>query len=329
MKKYTSYLSLTLGLMIMGALIYSAPSVFQRMLSANLLYMLYAFLMTLAIILLTAYRWWLLLEKSMDYSPPLFGYLVYYVLTGASIGMFVPNRDLGEMGVRIASVKLYHQVPFNRVMLSVIVDRIFDIFILIPISIISIPFFCGWISSYLSLAALTLIALLCITGILNYKQAYDTLFRLIQNLYIFIYPRWRRLPLLCRIRLPEPQTFGLLSEVISPQIMTKAFILTSFKYLALALRAFFIACALNLNISFSIFFLSTSLAQASMILAFTPGGLGINELGWYGALSLLGVKSPQIIPFLISHRLFCYVFVLSLTLIGQIVHLYYRYRHNS
>jgi uncharacterized membrane protein YbhN (UPF0104 family) len=64
-----------------------------------------------------------------------------------------------------------------------------------------------------------------------------------------------------------------------------------------------------------------ALAQASLIVAITPGALGTLELGWYVGLSAAGVPDERIAPFLIAHRVLQSAFVLLLYALSYLLHL--------
>lgn len=320
MNKYKVYIGWGLSLLIIGGMfIYLGPSVFQQMLQADPKLLFLALLTTAVVLITTTVRWQLILRHLAHHQPPPFFALLNYVLLGATIGLLVP-RDVGEMSTRIASMKLFHQITLRKVTLSVLVDRFFDVLILIPFTVTAIPFLSGYPVSLQALLALNGTMLVICLGLLGYKPGYEFVLNLVYRFYDSFYLAWNQRLGRERLRLPKSQTIEFLPVVLSPGLMVEAFGWTTIKFFSLAFRASLIAWALELDITFEAMVLSTPLAQASLILAFTPGGLGFNELGWYGALSLLDADTKAVLLFLVGHRLFNYGFVLTLALIVQVIY---------
>ena len=67
-----------------------------------------------------------------------------------------------------------------------------------------------------------------------------------------------------------------------------------------------IGFGVNLAIEWGDFVVGTAFAQASSLLAITPGGLGIQEIGWAGALRITGITSTQIALFLVAQRVYAF-----------------------
>ena len=100
-----------------------------------------------------------------------------------------------------------------------------------------------------------------------------------------------------------------------------ASLLTLVGTLAMLLRSWLIAQTVGLDISPPQLVAGIALAQASLIVAVTPGALGTLELGWYVGLSAAGVPDERIAPFLIAHRLLQSALVLLLYVISYLLHL--------
>ncbi len=321
MKNYKVYLGWGLSLFIIAAVfVYIGPSVFRQMLQADPWLLFLALLTTAVILLTTTLRWQLILNQLIGSQTPVFLDLLHYVLIGATVGLLVP-RDVGEMSTRVASMKLYHPITLRKITLSVLADRAFDLIILLPFSLAALPFFWGYTISPQALLAFNGAMLLLCLGLLSCDRGYNLVHAQVRAIYFFLYLLLSQRSALRRLRLPEPQTVDFLPAILSSHLMVGAFGWTVVKFLTLALRAFLIAWALDLDITFDSILLATPLAQASLILAFTPGGLGFNELGWYGALAILGTDTTIIPTFLVGHRLYNYGFVLIMALIVQVVYL--------
>jgi hypothetical protein len=107
-------------------------------------------------------------------------------------------------------------------------------------------------------------------------------------------------------------------EEVGRRCITTANVLTLGRYLAMAMRAYFIAVALNLSIPFWLIFLAVGLVRFTLLLAVAPGRLGVLEVGWYGILALGGIQSSTIIPFLLGLRLYGLVFNAVLALVAHL-----------
>lgn len=79
---------------------------------------------------------------------------------------------------------------------------------------------------------------------------------------------------------------------------------------ALAACYFTIARAVGLPQPWPIFVAGFPITQLSLIIAVTPGGLGLVDAGWYGVLLLAGVPSQQALTFVVAQRAYIFVFVL-------------------
>lgn len=84
---------------------------------------------------------------------------------------------------------------------------------------------------------------------------------------------------------------------------------------ALATRFYFIARAAGLNLQplaypWLTFAACFPLTQLSLVIAVTPGGLGIFDASWYGVLLLGGLTRQDALTFVVAQRAYIFVFVL-------------------
>ena len=103
--------------------------------------------------------------------------------------------------------------------------------------------------------------------------------------------------------------------------LSRAYLFAISKFLFTVIRFVFLAMALDMQVSPLIFLLGAPMGQLSFLLAFTPGGLGIFEAGWYAVLAQAGVPDNHISPFLIEQRVFTTLFVGILALLSNLASL--------
>lgn len=79
---------------------------------------------------------------------------------------------------------------------------------------------------------------------------------------------------------------------------------------AIAACFYYIAQAVGLAYPWPLFAAGFPATQLSLVLAVTPGGLGLFDAGWYGVLLLGGVPHQDALTFVIAQRAYVFIFVL-------------------
>jgi uncharacterized protein (TIRG00374 family) len=316
-KRYKRYLSWLVGVgLVIGLLLFAGPAGWEQLRQAAWHYLLPALALTGLIQLLAAARWHFLLGQ-VTTAAPAFAHVLHHTLNGAAVGLFAPSRDLGEMGARVASLKASHPLPLRHVALSVMVDRLFDVLIVIPFALAGLPFLLGgwrhpWLLGLCYVTAVALMALLLADG-----RGVRRLLRLMGSVYAWAAAGWRRLRPTSDAQAEPSDALSGIEDALSPRLLLGAFGLTVIKYCAFALRAYLVIKAVGAAIPAASLLLALPLSQASLLLAVTPGGVGITEMGWVGALSLLGISGGVGASFAVAHRLVVTISVLGIALMGQ------------
>jgi uncharacterized protein (TIRG00374 family) len=91
------------------------------------------------------------------------------------------------------------------------------------------------------------------------------------------------------------------------------------KYFLLVLRFYFTGQAFGVEFSFLQGFFFIPFIQLVSMFNLTPGGLGLVEMGSYGALMVMGVPESKIMVFVIGQRVLASFFTIGLALINHLV----------
>jgi uncharacterized membrane protein YbhN (UPF0104 family) len=88
------------------------------------------------------------------------------------------------------------------------------------------------------------------------------------------------------------------------------------KYIFIALRFYTIGLAFGITFTFFDAFFAASLVQLAGFLNVTPGGLGIIEMGSYGALKIIGASHPEAVAFAVGQRILvsCIIVVIAVAI---------------
>lgn len=97
-------------------------------------------------------------------------------------------------------------------------------------------------------------------------------------------------------------------DVLGKKALFTLLAITILRYSFLVGRIYFLSLALGLNIPLSVLFLGIPIAQFSLLLAPTPGALGVLEGGWYFVLALSGISQANIATFLVGQRVYWFIF---------------------
>ncbi|MGB9300955.1 MAG: lysylphosphatidylglycerol synthase transmembrane domain-containing protein [Anaerolineae bacterium] len=303
-----------LGILVFGAIVYyggvEALTVVSR---ANVLYLLYAFVFSASADVLTSLRWGGIvnaLEEKVVQSR--LSYL-YYVMLGKMSSMLV-SQYVGDYGARPLALKASSGTALGKGFYSVLLDRFFDL-------VLSLLFVGPAVLCFLNLIPPDSVVPVSVVVAAVYWAASAKNYRLLTGCLggiVYVIGRkkvWRPVPANLTARLVETLLAakqGL--EDIGPRGILRANLLTFGRYVAMALRAYFISVALNLAMPFWVVFVGLGIVRFTLLFAVAPGRLGAMEVGWYGLLALAGLESSIVIPFLIGLRVYGFLFnaVLSL-----------------
>jgi uncharacterized membrane protein YbhN (UPF0104 family) len=120
-------------------------------------------------------------------------------------------------------------------------------------------------------------------------------------------------PWVRRLSLDVPDFTGL-----DRTIVLRVYALTLAKLACTMGRLYITALALELPIPLLLILLGVPIGQLSYVFAFTPGGLGIFEAGWFAVLTLGGVPAGSVTAFVVGQRVLMMVLVGVLVLVSHI-----------
>jgi len=303
-----------LGILVFAAILYyggvEALTVVAR---ANFLYLLYAFVFSASADVLTSLRWGAIVNALEDKVVQSRLSYLYFVMLGKMSSIFV-SQYVGDYGARPLALKASSGTALGKGFYSVLLDRLFDL-------ILSVLFVGPAVLCFLKLIPPHSVVPVSVVVAAVYWAASAKNYRLLTACLggiVYVIERkkvWRPVPANLTAKLVEVllgAKQGL--EDIGPRGILWANLLTFGRYVAMALRAYFISAALNLALPFWVVFLGVGIVRFTLLFAVAPGRLGALEVGWYGLLALAGVESSIVIPFLIGLRVYGFLFnaVLSL-----------------
>ena len=300
-------LQLGIGLALFGILLYlGGPDSLQKLTQLRGLSLVGAFFCTLAIAGSIAGRWGTIaFTLAGRHLAPWNAYLYYFFLN-RTLGFFLP-KDLTDLGGRAMALHRLHGVPFSLAGASVFFDRVFDVAILILFLPAALAYWTGWISIGVAVGMMVSAAasLFVILGVAH-RQVVVGSIRLLN---------WG-IAQLSRIWKSSPRPLRIL-EMTRPALR-KAYILSLVKFASTVLRSILFSQALETPIPSHVLLLGTPVGQLGYLFAFTPGGLGIFEAGWYALFSIAGIPKETAILFLVEQRVLTYLCVLVWTLISYV-----------
>jgi uncharacterized protein (TIRG00374 family) len=292
---------LLLGLLLFSLLIFFGDfSSLQRLTSLRIWPLVGAFVCTLGIAFSVGLRWGVLTRALAGRKVTHWLQFCYYFLLNRMLGFFVP-KDLSDLGGRAALLVGKHKVPVALAGLSVVLDRVSDVLVMLIFLGPSVLFFSDLVTASVGI---TLMVALVIAVFLGLRFGHHHILRFSVNAYNWFIKWLSRLPVLRRRTWKPVQSLNL-----SLAVLQRAYLLSLMKFIFTVLRWVCFALALRIPGSMGMFLFGTPVGQLSFLFAFTPGGLGIFEAGWFAILSRAGLAETYISPLLVGQRVFTTLFV--------------------
>lgn len=231
----------------------------------------------------TAWRWQLLSETMTSTKLP-YGVYFHHLATTRVIGQFLPSLVVDLLG-RSASLRAAgSRDTVGRLVVPLVLERILDL--VLPCVLL------GW-------------ALALQQGLVTDTTAWTSLAIVTAAFVALAIPTlgpMTRVALRVRAwaaRVPDP-------AVVVPEVQralaVRITVLSLGRWLTVMVQYWGAGAALGVTLPALVLLAAAPLAQLAALVGITPGALGLQEGGWAGALTLLGIAASDIAVFVIATR---------------------------
>jgi uncharacterized protein (TIRG00374 family) len=308
--------------LFLGLVWYGGTSDLSRILEADPIWLVSAFVSTVFITVFRARRWGLLANRVSGASKVSGWWYYHCLILSQAVSLFVPE-SVGGFGIGTLSLRFFQGVPATIGLYSLVLDRLFDLLTALMLAVPAILFVLGiWpaIPSY----TVYILVLGLLWVIL--RARYETITVFLLKSYSWLITVGSGIPVIGSRLQPLEICEEELKSLPTAQDTRKLYFDNLGKLLFVVLRWYSLALTFRLPVSFAWILFGASLVRLSRIFSFTPGSLGVLEAGWYAVLSLAGVDGPLITAFLIGQRVLISAFVLILSATSQLVTFFWHSR---
>jgi uncharacterized protein (TIRG00374 family) len=304
------------GILAFALILYlGGVKVWRQIAQSDLRYVLAGLVATLVWNLIAAYRWFLIACAVAEGNPgPRYRYYFTYHMLGMATGQLVPI-SVGMLGGRPVALSLSGMVPLRRAVLSVVLDKFFDLILALLLLVPVACYLVDWISLPLTFG---LMAAIVIVAAVFIGWQYEGMMRWLARVALHLSRPLVRVPFVGRrlmSRLPQ-QLERLANETfVTNRRAVQLFGLTLVLYTLLSVRLVLIALALRLDVPWYLLVMGVAVTQFTLIFSFTPGSLGVLEGGWAAVFGLGGQMAAYTV-FVIGRRAFVLIYTLLCTLLA-------------
>lgn len=303
-------LQLILGLIIFALIIFFTDYSALKDISFKPIFFILIIFSSLCICLISSLKWSMLSNYFAGQKIIPFRQYFFYLILSRITAYFI-FKDVADFGVRIGFLKLTKKINLYKSFHSVFFDRLIELIIAFLLAFPCILFFLNVISIWVALYIM-LFVLFLLCGILIFsKYRFFIVFLKFLDLIL----RALNLISCLRKKIAQYKFIEQNKEIELPNFLfLKLILLTFLKFIFTVFQLYFVFLALSLKIPLIFIIISLPLVQLSFIFAFTPGGLGVFEAGWFILLSLFQVSLADIPVFLIGQRILIFASILIIGL---------------
>lgn len=318
LKTYRILLSI-MGLVIFGLILYlGGIESLKHVIRADLLYLGCVFVFTGMITYINSLRWGMITNSLEKRKICSFRNYFHYQIMSRAVSLVV-SRNVGDFGARPIAMRVSGSLPLGRALFSSFADKFFDLWLVI-LCFIPVLLYSMQIDNFQAFAFLLLISITAGSAVVIAK--FTSLLAIFMKLIEVFSRKISRLPFLGKLmseRRLKKINFNRQNLAKESNIAAKAQFLTLLKFMGMIFRAYFISKAIGFHVPFWAWLVAVPIAQASALVAITPSGLGILEMGWYGALLLVGVNNLEITAFVIGQRAYIASSVIILAFLSYLM----------
>lgn len=304
-KSKTGRLLLTLfGLLCFGGLLYFGGfESFDKITHPDMPWLFTAMIGTGLMIFIYAVRWGGIVNSLVGRRVTGNFTYFFYSLSSLALGAVVPHAA-GTIIGRVAALNKFEKVSFKLSGVSILLDKMFDGFFMVmfawPLLFLLIGRATVGQVVIISLVEFVLVTLLVIIN-------YSFWIRMLQAIILVAVKLVTLFPFLKKYSQIQniEAVYNLKElEVLQRRTVLRAYFLTAFGQVMLAVRAWLAAMAIGLDMITPLdTFVAIGLVQASILISFTPGALGFADAAWFVALAGAGVPKEIIVVFLVAFRI--------------------------
>lgn len=285
------------SLVLFGLILWWAgPEAWRQVASGDPTHLVIALLLLGLATMVSAARLQLVAVSIAGLALPNWSRFYHLTMTTRALGLIIP-RSVSILAGKSVGLRAFG-VPLRRAAWIVVMDNVFDLAFL-AVLVVPALIFLQRVGSVLLPVALAFCSILLLAGLVWWFTAHR---------------RWQML-LRWLSRVPKLRSSLHLDDEGSPAPLPQAAAvkvlgLTILLNAALVLCYYHVGRAVGLSHPWSIFAAGYPITQLSLVLAFTPGGLGLFDASWYGILLFGGVAQQDALNFVVAQRAYVLVFVL-------------------
>jgi len=298
MKRWLQLTLQLLSLVLFGIILWlGGPEAWQQLLAGDREDILAAFLLIGLASMLSATRLRLMAHSVAGQELASWRRFYYLNMTARALGLVVP-RSLSTVAGKSVALRTLG-VSLKRSVWIVLMDNLFDLGLLGVLAVPALFFLRGGVSPVGFIALVSGLSL-ALAGGLWWATASGRLLSFIG---------WLR-------RIPRLESVLRLGPEVTADVVPDRSIVLQALGLSILLNGAIAACfcciarAVGLAYPWPLFAAGFPVTQLSLLLAVTPGGLGLFDASWYGVLLLGGLSRQEALAFVIAQRAYIYIFVL-------------------
>ena len=299
------------GLLLFGSIVwFGGYQGIERLAHLRLGPLCLAFLATIGVTVTSSIRWGMIINSLAMKRPATWFEYYYYLIISRALGHIVP-KDIADMGFRTLVASKFNGLGLSRAGTSVILDRVFDLLFTLLTLTSAVPYWLGWFTPVMGIILIIVLTSLSAVLLLLNQKFITCRFDMLLN---------KGLRLLYRLPvLRKREKVSVAFQGLKKNVILRMYLLTAVKFGLLVLQLTMFAVALDACMSPFYILFGIPLSQLSLLFAFTPGGLGIIEVGWFGILKLGNVPTDQALIFVVGQRILTVMFVFLLAILCHIL----------